>query len=102
MGHTHPGHTSSHANAGVWCGREGVQLAESSSNLRKFAATLLLLLEKVVSLISGFSASALKAVMGEEVSPYLTMMEALSSKRYDPIRLVDSDANPAAEAESNA
>jgi hypothetical protein len=58
--------------------------------------------EKDVSLISGFSASALKAVMGEEVSPYLTMMEALSSKRYDPIRLVDSDANPAAEAESKA
>ena len=43
--------------------------------------------EEGVSLISGFSVEALKAVMGEEVSPYLTMMEALSDERYAPIRL---------------
>jgi hypothetical protein len=55
--------------------------------------------EEGVSLISGFSVEALKAVMGEEVSPYLTMMEALSDERYAPIRLAEEEAGAEEEQE---
>ena len=59
--------------------------------------------EEDVSLISGFSVEALKAVMGEEVSPYLTMMEALSGERYAATRLAgEQEKEKAGESEAEA
>jgi hypothetical protein len=44
-----------------------------------------------VSLISGYSAEVLKAVLsGDEVTPFSTMMNAISSERYDRITLPKS------------